>query len=134
MNNDENTLTIKKKILEEEIKIPKKRGRKPKNKPVEVKIPKKRGRKPTGKILSLAKGEITKIENDEDCIIAHIPLQDTDIEKFSKKSTSKSYNDTSDSDNCNDSNFQRRLEMVKDQFRRLKPAKFIFHQFSTSNS
>ena len=98
MNNDEDTLKIKKKILVEEIKVPKKRGRKPKNKPVEVKVPKKRGRKPTGKILSLAKGEITKIENDEDCIIAHIPLQDSDIEKYSKKSTSKSYNNSSDSE------------------------------------
>ena len=98
MNNDEDTLKIKKKILVEEIKVPKKRGRKPKNKPVEVKVPKKRGRKPTGKILSLAKGEITKIENDEDCIIAHIPLQDSDIERYSKKSTSKSYNNSSDSE------------------------------------
>lgn len=70
-----------------EEKIPKKRGRKPKNKPVEIKVPKKRGRKPTGKILSLNKGEISRVENDEDCIIAHIPLQESDIEKFSKKSS-----------------------------------------------
>jgi hypothetical protein len=71
----------------EEKKIPKKRGRKPKNKIKEKKIPKKRGRKPTGKILSLQKGEITRIENDENCIIAHIPLQASDIEKYSKKSS-----------------------------------------------
>ena len=66
-------------------KKPKKRGRKPKNKTKEVKIPKKRGRKPTGKILSLRKGEIVRIENDENCIIAHIPLQLSDIEKYSMK-------------------------------------------------
>ena len=50
-----------------------------------MKIPKKRGRKPTGKILSLQKGEIIRIENDENCIIAHIPLQLSDIEKYSSK-------------------------------------------------
>ena len=79
--------------MTEEKKIPKKRGRKPKNKIKEKKIPKKRGRKPTGKILSLQKGEITRIENDENCIIAHIPLQESDIEKYSKKS---SYTENSD--------------------------------------
>lgn len=107
MNNEETTLLIKKKrgrklknvsdndsspVETSDVKVPKKRGRKPKNKPVEPKIPKKRGRKPTGKILSLTKGEVSRIENDEDCIIAHIPLQDSDIEKYSKKSSSKSNN------------------------------------------
>lgn len=79
--------------VEEEKKIPKKRGRKPKNKPVEPKIPKKRGRKPTGKILSVNKGEISRIENDENCIIAHIPLQESDISKYSKKSSTSNDND-----------------------------------------
>lgn len=72
----------------------KKRGRKPKNKPKEEKIPKKRGRKPTGKILSLQKGEITRIENDENCIIAHIPLQQSDIDKYSKKNSISDSNET----------------------------------------
>lgn len=114
MNNEENIIPIKKKrgrkkLSEkktsekesssvEEKKVPKKRGRKPKNKPVEVKVPKKRGRKPTGKILSLTKGEVSRIENDENCIIAHIPLQDSDIEKYSKKSSSKSDNNFSESE------------------------------------
>lgn len=112
MNNEEHKLEIKKKPGKNlkntsendsnnpelnEVKIPKKRGRKPKNKPVEVKVPKKRGRKPTGKILSLTKGEVSRIENDEDCIIAHIPLQESDIEKYSKKSSSRS--------NLTDNNF-----------------------------
>lgn len=78
-----------------EKKVPKKRGRKPKNiKNVEPKIPKKRGRKPTGKILSLQKGEVPRIENDENCIIAHIPLQNSDIEKYSKKSSLSENNDS----------------------------------------
>lgn len=93
-----NSIEIKDSSTVEE-KVPKKRGRKPKNKPVEIKIPKKRGRKPTGKILTLNKGEISRVENDEDCIIAHIPLQESDIEKFSKKSSiSDSINVESEND------------------------------------
>ena len=93
-----NSVEVKDSSTVEE-KIPKKRGRKPKNKPVEIKIPKKRGRKPTGKILTLNKGEISRVENDEDCIIAHIPLQESDIEKFSKKSSiSDSINIESEND------------------------------------
>ena len=57
-----NSVEVKDSSTVEE-KIPKKRGRKPKNKPVEIKIPKKRGRKPTGKILTLNKGEISRVEN-----------------------------------------------------------------------
>ena len=85
--------TILSNMKEDVVKIPKKRGRKPKNKIKEKKIPKKRGRKPTGKILSLQKGEV-RIENDENCIIAHIPLHDSDFQKFSK---TDSYTENSNS-------------------------------------
>lgn len=72
--------------------VKKKRGRKPKNKdntePVEIKIPKKRGRKPTGKILKSS--ELSTLKNDEDCIIAHIPLKNSDIERLSKNSKESS--------------------------------------------
>jgi hypothetical protein len=40
----------------------------------EVKIPKKRGRKPTGKIFQLEKGTVKNIDTDNDCIIAYLPL------------------------------------------------------------
>ena len=67
--------------------VKKKRGRKPKEKkdPPEVKIPKKRGRKPTGKILSMKSSELSTLENDENCIIAHIPLSNKTIEKIENK-------------------------------------------------
>jgi len=40
----------------------------------EVKIPKKRGRKPTGKIFQIEKGNVKNIETDNECIIAFLPL------------------------------------------------------------
>jgi hypothetical protein len=70
------------------IQIKKKRGRKPKNKDiiVEPKIPKKRGRKPTGKIISLKTNELSSLTHDDNCIIAHIPLKQEDIDKISNNS------------------------------------------------
>ena len=69
-----------------EVVIKKKRGRKPKEKKeVEVKIPKKRGRKPTGKIISMKTSELSTLQNDENCIIAHIPLSSKTIEKIENK-------------------------------------------------
>jgi len=64
--------------------VKKKRGRKPKNIdcPKDVKIPKKRGRKPTGKIIKLKSNEISNLNNDENCIIAHIPLNPIDVNKI----------------------------------------------------
>jgi len=66
----------------------KKRGRKPKikDKVEEPKIPKKRGRKPTGKIISLKNNEFSSLEHDENCIIAHIPLKQSDIDKITNNS------------------------------------------------
>lgn len=69
-----------------DVVVKKKRGRKPKEKKEEeVKIPKKRGRKPTGKILSMKTSELSTLENDENCIIAHIPLSNKIIEKIEEK-------------------------------------------------
>jgi len=68
--------------------IKKKRGRKPKNKDKveEPKVPKKRGRKPTGKIISLKNNELSSLTHDDNCIIAHIPLKQSDIDKISNNS------------------------------------------------
>ncbi len=70
------------------IQIKKKRGRKPKNKDKieEPKIPKKRGRKPTGKIISLKNNELSSLTHDDNCIIAHIPLKQEDIDKICNNS------------------------------------------------
>lgn len=70
-----------------EVVIKKKRGRKPKEKKEDEvkKIPKKRGRKPTGKILSMKTSELSTLQNDENCIIAHIPLSSKTIEKIENK-------------------------------------------------
>lgn len=61
----------------------KKRGRKPKVKPneVEVKIPKKRGRKPLGKIFDYTKINLETLTNDDECIIAHLPIRVGDFEE-----------------------------------------------------
>ena len=77
--------------------VKKKRGRKPKNKDKveEPKVPKKRGRKPTGKIISLKSNEMSTLKQDENCIIAHIPLKQSDIEKLSANSNSNSKNESS---------------------------------------
>ena len=40
----------------------------------EIKIPKKRGRKPTGKIFQIDKGNVKNVNTDNDCIIAYLPL------------------------------------------------------------
>lgn len=40
----------------------------------EIKIPKKRGRKPTGKIFQIDKGNMKNVNTDNDCIIAYLPL------------------------------------------------------------
>jgi len=70
------------------IQIKKKRGRKPKNKDKieEPKIPKKRGRKPTGKIISLKNNELSSLTHDDNCIIAHIPLKQEDIDRICNNS------------------------------------------------
>ena len=48
----------------------------------EVKIPKKRGRKPTGKIFQLEKGTVKNIETDNECIIAYLPLSIADTKNI----------------------------------------------------
>lgn len=55
----------------------KKRGRKPKIKPIDVeaKVPKKRGRKPLGKIFDYTKINLDTLTNDDECIIAHLPIR-----------------------------------------------------------
>tara|TARA_B100000902_G_scaffold393513_2_gene447892 strand:+ start:420 stop:1478 length:1059 start_codon:yes stop_codon:yes gene_type:complete len=75
--------------------IKKKRGRKPKNKDKveEPKIPKKRGRKPTGKIISLKNNEFSSLQHDDNCIIAHIPLKQSDIDRISNNSAFSSVDD-----------------------------------------
>ena len=62
--------------------VKKKRGRKPKVKDIneEPKVLKKRGRKPTGRIISVKNHELSTLEYDENCIIAHIPLKQVDID------------------------------------------------------
>lgn len=74
-----------------DVVIKKKRGRKPKEKKEDEvkKIPKKRGRKPTGKILSMKTSELSTLQNDENCIIAHIPLSSKTIEKIENKFNSE---------------------------------------------
>ena len=55
------------------VKIPKKRGRKPKNKNDKVKIPKKRGRKPKGgKIIKNKKVNLNNVVNNTPNIILHL--------------------------------------------------------------
>ena len=44
------------------------------NKTNDIKIPKKRGRKPTGKIFQIEKANVKNIETDNECIIAYLPL------------------------------------------------------------
>jgi hypothetical protein len=52
----------------------------------EVKIPKKRGRKPTGKIFQLEKGTVKNVETDNECIIAFLPLNMLDTKDIDEKS------------------------------------------------
>ena len=68
--------------------IKKKRGRKPKNNsdvPKEPKVLKKRGRKPTGRIIHIQNCDISNLKNDDNCIVAHIPLSSNDIETTTSK-------------------------------------------------
>ncbi|AYV79597.1 MAG: hypothetical protein Faunusvirus26_2 [Faunusvirus sp.] len=73
-------------VIVDTINEKKKRGRKPKVKTDEVKIPKKRGRKPTGKIVDYSKVVISNI-NDDDCIIAHLPIYLSDSDNISSHVT-----------------------------------------------
>lgn len=82
--------------------VKKKRGRKPKNKevPEDIKVPKKRGRKPTGKIIKLKSNEISTLSNDENCIIAHIPLNLDDVNKITNLYNKKYNLDSLDDKVC----------------------------------
>lgn len=66
-----------------DVKEKKKRGRKPKSSTnVSVsKETKKRGRKPAGKIISLNEKNSKMPVQEDDCIITHIPIKLSDIEK-----------------------------------------------------
>jgi len=79
--------------------LKKKRGRKPKEKSIEEidKIPKKRGRKPTGKLIKIKNTEISNLKHDDNCLIAHIPITLSDIEKVTN--LNNSINDTESSIN-----------------------------------
>ena len=97
INNNLEEIPLKKKrgrkpkIITEEpvIKEKKKRGRKPKITTEEsvVKVYKKRGRKPTGKIIDCTKVSLSSVDDDDDCIIAHIPIQLSNIDKYIKRET-----------------------------------------------
>ena len=54
------------------------------NKTTEVKVPKKRGRKPTGRIFQIEKGTVKNIETDNECIIAFLPLSLGDTKNISE--------------------------------------------------
>jgi hypothetical protein len=56
------------------------------NKSNEVKIPKKRGRKPTGKIFQMEKGIVKNIDTDNECIIAYLPLSLADTKDIKDNS------------------------------------------------
>jgi len=80
----------------------KKRGRKPKDKKTEEieKIPKKRGRKPTGKLIKIKNTELSNLKNDDNCLIAHIPLTLSEIGKITNiNNCNDSINDTETSIN-----------------------------------
>jgi hypothetical protein len=50
----------------------------------EIKIPKKRGRKPTGKIFQMDKGNVKNVNTDNDCIIAYLPLSMNDTKDITE--------------------------------------------------
>jgi hypothetical protein len=116
MNNneliDEQSETIETTIGNMEPPTSKKRGRKPKVKNVEeVKIPKKRGRKPLGKIIDYSKVNLESLKNDDECIIAHLPIrvnetdeleesEEEEGENISEKIISN-YEEFSTRDKCN---------------------------------
>lgn len=57
-------------------------------KSTEVKIPKKRGRKPTGKIFQMEKGIIKNVDTDNECIIAYLPLSFNDTKDLNDNTES----------------------------------------------
>ncbi len=80
---------------EEVVPVKKKRGRKPKlNKEEKPKVLKKRGRKPTGRIVHIKNYDISNVEQDENCIIAHIPLNQLDIDNVKSKYITNSIEST----------------------------------------
>lgn len=87
--------------VEEPTKVKKKRGRKPKPKTVtdeSTKVKKKRGRKPMGKIINKMKSTAQLTKNEDECIIAHLPIQLSDDEA-EEKTTTKSINSSKIFDN-----------------------------------
>lgn len=111
--------------------VKKKRGRKPKEKKIEEeKIPKKRGRKPTGKLIKIKNTELSNLKNDDNCLIAHIPLTLSEIGKLTNKSNNESFNDTETSLNeisleneftSNKSNFNNKyIDHLEDKIDKLK--------------
>lgn len=87
--------------IESNTKIPKKRGRKPKPKTetdLVEKIPKKRGRKPKEKVYSVSKQFINE-DNNEENIILHLPILQSEIDNINNSSLVE-YNDN-ETDNPN---------------------------------
>lgn len=96
--------------------IKKKRERKPKK---EKRTPKKRGRKPTSKLVKLNKKNILK--NDENCIIAHIPLKINEINDESLKSMSNELSFDSMYDKNFNNKYIQKLEIqVKEMKQEIK--------------
>jgi hypothetical protein len=83
-NSIENTSEINTTISNIEPNTAKKRGRKPKPKEAvsEVKVPKKRGRKPLGKIFDYTKVNLEALTNDNECIIAHLPIRISEYDEL----------------------------------------------------
>lgn len=86
----------KEKKEEPEVKVKKKRGRKPKKKPDEpvVKEKKKRGRKPTGRIIDCSKNTLSDVREHDNCIIAHIPIPLKDLNKIIKDKSERTDTET----------------------------------------
>jgi hypothetical protein len=86
-------------IQNDDIYVPKKRGRRPKvqeprvieepKEPVEIK---KRGRKPTCKVLN--KNDLVNIKREviDECLIVQLPISKSDIENMMNKKTSSDIN------------------------------------------
>lgn len=125
----------------DEKNIIKKRGRKPKNKTEdnEKKVVKKRGRKPTSKILSVKSTEISNLDNDEKCIIAHIPLKSEDIENISSKSLNSTSNSESLSskvlmNNSNNDFNDKYIKYLENQINELKQKIVDIQKNNNSNN
>ena len=116
--------------LNNQVIIKKKRGRKPKNAPKEdtikeVKVLKKRGRKPTGKVIKLNSTALSNLQNDENCIVAHLPLSQNDIESLSQSYKSESESnelslETSSLGNINDSFNDKYIKHLESEVSKLK--------------